>query len=257
MNKYGLPLTSPSVQTILPAMTKDGIIRGWYPITQTTFTGAETTFDIIDVTVPVMSVTVDTDSPVKQFMAAVWDIGLPHNLKPWTSAQLVSPDDGYYRWWSMPTSTWFLHFGKGVFLSAMSSSLNRVGAAAVPGPGEPTVNSPQSLTWQASVAYSAFNGDCTFFDFNWVQLFTSTGQAAPLRIEIVSLPAPIAPSTKPPLLAKVIGIPVAIGAGVTMYDTVRIIKNADTVATGAYVFAFKIYTEAGLAADAELTVNVA
>ena len=256
MNKYGLPLKASSTQTILPAMTKDGIIRGWYPISQTIFTGAETSFALTDMTVPITTVTVDTDSPVKQYMAAVWDKGLPAKLKPWASSHLVAPDDGYYRWWSMPTSTWFLHYGKGLFLSALSSSLNRAGASAPASPTSPTVSTPKSLSWQASVAYSAFNGDCTFFDFNWVQLFTSTGETTPLRIEIVANPTPVPPATKSPLLAKVVGTPVAIGAGTVMFDTVRVIKNQDIIAVGAYVFSMKIYNEAGLSADVELTVNV-
>jgi hypothetical protein len=256
MNKYGLPLSTPSTQTILPVLTKDGRVHGWYPIVETTFTGAETSFTLTDIEVPVTSVTVDTDSPVKQYMAAVWDIGLPHNVKPWASGQLISPDDGYYRWWSMPTVSWFLHFGKGVFLDAMSTTLNKESAGAISPPGVPSVNSPQTLSWQASVSYSAFSGDCSFFDFNWVQLFTSSGETKPLHIEVVSLPDPIAPATTPPLLAKVIGVPVSVGAGAVMYDTIRVIKNADAIEVGAYEFEFRIYSEHGTAADVELTVNV-
>lgn len=256
MNRYGLALTAPSTQTILPAMTEDGVIHGWYPIVQTTFTGAETSLALTDVTVPLKTVTVDTDSPVKQYMAAVWPLGLRWNYKPWASSLLVAPGDGYYRWWSLPTSTWFLHFGKGLFLDSMASSLDRAGAAATTPPGAPTVSTPQNITWQASVAYSALNGDCTFFDFNWVQLFTSTGESKPLRIEVVTLPTPIAPATNAPMLAKVIGVPVSIGAGAVMYDTIRIIKNQDVLPVGAYVFALRIYDERGLSANVALTVNV-
>lgn len=256
MNKYGLALTAPSKQTILPAMTQDGIIRGWYPITLTTFVGTETSFDLVDVTVPLMTVTVDTDSPVKQYMAAVWPVGLRFNYQPWVSSVLVKPDDGYYRWWSAPTTTWFLHYGKGLFLDSMASSLNRAGAAGITPPGGPTVGTPKDITWQASVAYSALNGDCTFFDFNWVQLFTTTGETKPLRIEVVALPDPIDPATNAPMLAKIIGVPVAIGAGAVIYDTIRIIKNQDTLPVGAYEFTMRIYDERGLAANVVLTVNV-
>lgn len=256
MNRYGLPLATPSVQTILPAMTADGIIRGWYPIAETVFEGDETSFELVDVIVPLSTVTVDTDSPVKQYMAALWPVGLAKNFSPWTSSALVSPTDGYYRWWSSPTSTWFLHYGKGLFLDAISSSLNRAGAAAIAPSGPPSVTTPKSITWQASVGYASLNGDCSFFDFNWVSLFTSVfTDTKPKRIEIVSLPDPGLEST-PPMLAKIIGIPTAVGAGAVIYDTIRIIKNRDVLAAGAYTFTMKIYSEQGLAADVTLTVNV-
>lgn len=255
MNKYGLPLAANSKQTILPALTKDGIVRGWYPIAQTIFTGAETTFTLPDITVPLSTVTVDAGSPVKQYMAAVWPLGLASNLSPWASASLVSPADGYYRWWSMPTSTWMLREGNGLFLDAIQSSLNRAGAAALPSAGAPAVNTPQTLTWQASIAYAALTGGCSFFDFNWVTLFTPPAGVKATRIEIISTP-PAGTDPTPPMLAKVIGIPTAVGGGTVMYDTLRIIKNRDNLAIGAYVFTMKIYSDQGVAADVTLTINV-
>jgi hypothetical protein len=98
-------------------------------------------------------------------------------------------------------------------------------------------------------------GDCSFFDFNWVTLFTSTGETVPLRIEVVTNPAPIAPATTSPMLAKVIGIPTAVNGGV-LYDTVRILKNADTLPTGTYAFTFNIYGTAGIAATATLNLTI-
>lgn len=254
-NQYGLPLTATSTQTILPAMTEDGVVRGWYPITQTTFDGSETSFVLPDCTVPLKTVTVDSDSPLKQYMAAVWPVGLPFNSFPWASNSLVSPVDGYFRMWSLPTSTWMLRYGKGLFLDAITSSLNRAGAAVPTPPGAPTVSTPQARTWQASVSAQMLTGDCSFFDFNWVTLFTSTGETVPLRIEVVSNPAPIAPAVTAPMLAKVIGIPTAVNGGV-LYDTIRILKNADALPPNTYAFTFNIYGEAGIAATATLNLTI-
>jgi hypothetical protein len=254
-NRYGLPLTKPSIQTILPAMTEDGVVHGWYPITQTTFTGGETSFTLPDCTVPLKTVTVDSDSVVKQFVAAVWPKGLRWNYFPWASSSLVAGDDGYFRNWSLPTSTWVLHYGKGVFLDGITSSLNRPGTAVPTPPGAPTVSTPKSLNWQASVAAMMFTGDCKFFDFNWVTLFTSTGETVPLRIEVLTNPPPIAPATTAPLLAKVVGIPTAVNGGV-LYDSVRILKNQESIPTGTYVFTFKIYNTSGLAANVTLNLTI-
>lgn len=257
MNIYGQPLAANSTQTILPALTKDGRVRGWYPIAQTTFDGTEVAFTLPDMDVPLSTVTVDSTSGLKQFMAAVWPADLPWNEFPWASASLVSPSDGYYRWWSLPTSTWFLHFGNGLFLDSLSSSLDRAGAAALPAPGAPTVSTPKTLNWQASVEYAALNGNCSFFDFNWVQLFTSTGETVPLRIEILTSPAPIGTATTPPLLGRVIGIPTAIGKDSVLYDTIRVVKNADTIPPGTYTFTCAIYGETGLSANVTLNIVVA
>lgn len=248
MNKYGLPLSTPSTQTILPAIREDGLVVGWYPIVQTTFTGAETSFTLPDCTVPLKTVTVDSTTGLKQYMAAVFPKGLAFNTQPWASNSLVSPSDGYYRWWSMPTETWVLHYGQGMFLGGLSSSLDRAGAAATPAPSAPSVATPQARTWQASVSYAMLSGNCPFFDFNWVTLFTSTGETKPLRIEVLT--------STTPLLAKVIGIPTAIAGGV-LYDTIRILKTTDTIAPGLYVFTFKVYEEHGLGTNVTLNLTVA
>ena len=99
MNKYGQPLAAPIRQTILPAMTKDGRIIGWYPIAAQTFTGAETSVTIPDTgnggagtVIPVMSVTQDSGIGLPQYMAAVWPTGLAANYQPWASTLLQKPD---------------------------------------------------------------------------------------------------------------------------------------------------------------------
>lgn len=102
---FGRPLVKPSKQTILVAMGKpSGKIYGYFSIAETTFTGTETSFTMLDGVVPIESIThptfqhptantraeglpdgqdymtggrlniARTNSPVVgQYMAAVWD----------------------------------------------------------------------------------------------------------------------------------------------------------------------------------------
>lgn len=233
-------------------MTDDGLVRGWYPITETEFDGTETSFTLPDCDVPLQSVTVDTDNPVKQFMAAVWSKDTPWNMAPWASASLVSAGDGYYRWWSMPTQTWTLHYGKGVFLTGLTNNLNSAGAAANPPSPLPPVVTPVTLNWQATIANSLFTLDCAFFDFNWVSLIAPTAGDRPVRIEVIANPT----GSPSPLLAKVLGIPTAVGPGNVRFDTIRILKNKDLIESGDYEFTFKIYNQSGLSTNVAFTLTV-
>lgn len=256
--KYGLALTASITQTILPALTQDGLVKGWYPIASHVFTGSETSFTLSDGTVvPVMSVTKDKGMEgVQQYMAAVWPKGLASNYFPWASSVLVKPDAGYYRWWSLPTETWMLHFGYGTLLDSLHTRMN-ISAVVPSNPSAPTVTTPLALTWNASIAYDTLTGDCEFFDFNWITLFKSqTTSMDPLRIVVVSNPA----GSPPPMVAQVIGIPQAVAAGLnagaTIYDTIRIMKLTE-LAAGAYAFTFTVYDSLGQTANVTLNLTVA
>ncbi len=250
MNKYGLPLAQPSEQTILPAMTEDGKLRGWYTIGTTIFDGTETEFKLIDCTVPLKTVTVDTPYPVKQYVAAVWPVGLPHNEEPWSSSSLLEVGDGYFRWYSLPSQGPVLHYGPGGLIGGLQTNL-AIMPPAPPIPASPTIED-SAIMWYASIDYEMLNGNCTFFDFNWVtQLLGTTADYTKVsHIEIAELPAPIDPVTDPtiPLLAKVIGRPVAVvdtnvsgAAGTQVYDTVRIIMNMQPLPKGTYEVKFNVH----------------
>jgi hypothetical protein len=261
MNKYGLPLKTPIIQTILPAMNDHGIMYGWYPISATTFTGAETTFTLPDsgnggagTVVPLKSVTTDSGNGVPQYMGAVWPTGLAFNYMPWASSLLQPADEGEYRYYNMPAETWVLNFGHGPLLTGLSGKMNiTVGVSTTP--GAPTVTTPEALSWQASLAYQTLLGDCEFFDFNWVTLFqASSGTAQALRIVVTSNPAPISPATVPPLVASVIGIPILTQNGV-LYDSIRIMKLMD-VSPGSYQFTFNIYDILGQVTVVTLNLTI-
>ena len=266
MNKYGLPLAQPSEQTIIPAMTEDGKLRGWYTIETTEFTGEETEFVLIDCIVPLKSVTVDSQQGVKQFMAAVWPVGLPHNEEPWASSSLLGVEDGYFRWYSLPSQGAVLHYGPGGLIGSLQTSLAILPPTPAV-PGAPTV-ADAAIMWYASIDYAMLNGNCTFFDFNWITQFlgTSADYSKVSHIEIDELPEPIDPATVPPLLAKVIGRPVAVAhpgeSGTQVYDTVRVIINTQPLPKGDYVIKFNVHESRtnpgfpGRITPASLTITV-
>jgi hypothetical protein len=257
MNQYGKALEQDSVQTLLPAMTEDGRVWGFYPIAETTFDGTETGFEVeAGVTVPVKTVTVDTDTylhSVTQYVAAVWPIGLAINYFPWASSNLIAKDDGYYRWYSMPTETWTTHFGKGVVIEAIQNNLN----TTVPEPVAPVPPDvvDGSMEWRASVNYTAMSGPCSFFDFNWMDVFQAKSTKDPVRIVVVSNPAPISPETVPPMKATIVGIPQASGNGV-LYNTIRIMKLTENLLPQAYTFEFEVVDSSDNRTSVEFTLTV-
>lgn len=257
MNYYDKPLNNPIKQTILPAMTEDGLLRGWYPIDETFDTPLPAVFDVGDNEVPLKVVTVDTTAAVKQFVAAVWPAGLPANSAPWASAMLIEPSDGYYSWWSMPTAGWRLHFGEGVLIDGMHTNLGKLNTGGGE-PSNPPAANPAELKWHASASNLMFNGACPFFDFNWVTLFGQVNSTNLLKsISVVSVPAATGTQTSPPFIAQIVGIPTAVpgAVGYVRNDTVRIIAAYPPNA-GEYVFKFSITVEGSAPVDVEFKLTV-
>jgi hypothetical protein len=255
LNKYDQPLAVSSVQTVLPAITKDGLVRGFYPIASTTFDGSETEFTLSDgVVVPLSVVTLDPDPSsrfVFQYVAAVFPSGLPYNYQPWSSADLIRADEGSYSWYTLPTQGWMHHFGKGVMINAIQSSLNTdveppTGGSGTPVPVDTTMN------WAASVPSAVLSGDCSFFDFNWMTLFSSKSALTPVRISVNG--NPVDKDGNPVFRATVVGNPTATGTGV-QFDTVRVMKLSANV-LGAYTFNLRVTDDKGGTTDVVLTVTV-
>jgi len=247
MNKYGLALAAPSTQTLIPAMNASGLMYGFYPIASTVFDGTESSLTLPDCTVPLTTVTVDSGAAVKQYMAAVWPLGIANGYAPWASSSLVAPGDGAYRWFSMPTESWFLHFGLGTLATALTIGMSQV-VTSPAAPSAPTVTTPVAYVYNGSISYAAITGDCAFFDFNWVLAFTQTQDQVPLRITPVTSPAG--------LLAKVIGVPTATANGV-MYDSIRILRLNPAITPGVYVFTSSITNLSGLSSTVTLNLTIA
>ncbi len=118
------------------------------------------------------------------------------------------------------------------------------------------MTTPLAIIWEASIDYATLFGDCPFFDFNWVTLFNAKSTTKAIRIVSTSNPAPIAPSTVSPIVAKVLGTPVIVGEGVVQYNTIRIMRLDDAVATGVYAFGFNVYDELGQVTAVTLNLTV-
>ena len=257
MNSYTKPLAAPSTQTVLPAMLEDGRVVGWYPITETAFARTELTFTLDDnVEVPLKVVTVDSNTEVIQYVAAVWPTGLANDYQPWASGQLVSVADGNFRIWNMTTQGSRVREGGGVLVEALRTGMNPYLQASEVNVN-PDVNPSVTLQWKTSLPYTLLTGGCTFFDFNWMSLMMDTADTGlqPLRIEIVSNPPPFDGQTQSPLMAKVMGIPTALGNGV-VYDTIRILKNADDLPPADFEFGFEVFNNQGYSTLVTLTLTI-
>jgi hypothetical protein len=240
VNKYGLPFVKNIEQTLIPAMTKDGKVYGFYPINKKSFSGTETSFNLPDGEIPLTSVTVDTNPVLRnqtQYMAAVWELGLPHNFRPWQGhASFVEGNPQAHRWYSMPTESWELHFAKGFLIDALINNISgtKYKEGTVPSPSAKDAK----MTWQASIDYKALTGDCAFFDFNWHTVFATKSEETPLSLTVISNPAPVSPGTVSPLKASVIGIPAETANG-TVFNTVRVLRLTP-IKPGDYEFEFEI-----------------
>lgn len=263
MNQYGLALSAPSKQTVLPVVKQsNGMIMGFYAITSTTFAGTETSFTLSDGTVPLLSVTVDAlnktntqdadEARVQQFMAAVWPVAKEYQL-PWRGYnEFIDParpnNIGYYSWWSMPTVLWMKHFSLGTWLNSMKYGLSQYNIVAPTPGGNPPVTTPQTLEWATSIDLAAFADGCTFFDFNWIDLFqaqlandpTVQGTTVvPQSIQTVSNPG--GGQFKASVVQGVAGSagPTVYPGGGVVFNTVRILKLMDAPA-GTYTFNFLV-----------------
>lgn len=256
-NQYGLPLTKPSKQLLLPIVLTSGRVAGFFPIAETTFAGTETTFALSQGSVPITTVTlapkvssnVYDENRVQQYMAAQWPEDLD-GVFPWRGyEELVSADIpntiGYYSWWSMPVTMWFHHFGRGSYLSAMKFNLDKYVTAPPSPPGPPDVTTPQTLEWATTMNLQAFTTDCAFFDFNWVALFDAQfvpdpqqqgSGVVPLSIQTVS--NPVGGYFKASVVTAQGAQTIVPGGGV-QFNSIRILRLQDPPA-GTYTFTFLI-----------------
>jgi hypothetical protein len=252
-NIYGAGLTSPSKQTILPVMLTSGRVVAFLPITVTTFAGTETTYTTANGPVPITSVqlppknvtNVYDEQRVEEFMVIQWP-ETDDSSSPWLGYPgMVLPDMpntiGYYSWWSMPVTTIFQHFGRGVYLSALKFNMDQTVPAGTSPTPPPVTNG--DLRWACTMDQQAFETSCAFIDFNWVQLFQAqlqtdgvTNNVIPLSITTDSNPT--GGQFKASVLQGLGGQTVYPGGGV-MFDTIRIIR-LQAPAAGNYTFTFTI-----------------
>ena len=255
-NQYGLPLTEPVTQTLLPIVMPSGRVYGFFPIQSTEFDGTETTFALSEGPVPITTVTVapknyqnnSYQQRVPQYVAAQWPSTVEQQA-PWRGyTELITVDQpnniGFYSWWSMPVAGWFHHFGQGVLLNSLQFSMSNY-VYVPPSASLTAVTTPQALTWATTANAQSFVQDCAFFDFNWVELFQAQFQSdpsvqgsnvIPLSIAIASNPA--GGFFKASVLQSMNGQVIYPGGG-AVFNTIRILRLQDPTA-GLYTFNFTI-----------------
>lgn len=255
-NKYGLPLKAPSSQTILPIICGgNGMLRGFFTIAKTVFTGAETTFALAEGPVAIKSVTLpDTVDDgrgygVKQYMAAVYDDDELF-ARPWIgySAWVDTNDTGYALSYSMPTQGWMTRYNRGVLITNLLVAMDE--QSLLPPADLPPVVTPGAVRWVASMDVNGSQLECGFFDFNWVDLFkvTSPGNN-PIRLDLVSNPPGGAfKSTLVPYQA-------IQPTGAVEFNTVRIIKLLNAAA-GTYVFNYNVVDDHNVSTPVVLTLTL-
>lgn len=253
--QFGLPLTVPSKQTLIPIVQPTGRIFGFFPIAEHTFEGTETTYTLSQGSIPITTVTLPSmvqtnhnDARVQQYMAAQWPDS-EEALAPWKGySELVAVNDnntlGFYSWWSMPVTSWFHHFGVGSYIGSLMQGMSNFSFVPTTG-NPPDVTTPQSLEWACTLNMASFASDCSFFDFQWPALLEAQLQADPTTEGSTVIPLSIQVTSNPEggffkasVLQGLGGQTIVPGGGV-MFNTIRILRLQDPTA-GTYVFDFSV-----------------
>lgn len=251
-NELGLALKQPSSQTIIPVVTDNGNIMGFFTIAKTTFDGTETTFDLsegpIDITSITLPAKVDDGSGygVEQYMAAYYDVP---RLREWLgySAFVSVNDTGYATSYSMPVQGYVRRHNRGILITNLSVTMDTQGSVL-------EVNVPPNVQnaavrWVAKLSANSVSLKCGFFDFPWTTLFKAKSDLTPLRIEIVA--NPVGGVFKSTLVPN----PVISPLGNVEFNTVRIIKLGDAV-PGDYVFNYLVVDDKNQSTPCTLTLSV-
>jgi hypothetical protein len=270
--QLGLPLDTPSSQTILPVIVgnrngpKDtngaplmtnGTLLGWFSIAQTVFAGTERTFAMPEGNLPINSVTLpdlvtgSEQHRVQQYMAAVFN-DLDEKVKPWLgfAGFIDTRESQYALQWFMPTEGTGYRLNKGPLLRDLTERMDVDAGGGIPSVPAPTATAG-SLTWAVSLTMADMAPDCGFFDFNWVELFNAqTVGYEPLKIEIVGNPA------SGEFKTTVVPFPTVLPQGSVEFNTLRIIK-LKPVTAGDYQFNYKITDTHGGSTNVTFTLTVA
>lgn len=254
-NKLGLPLLTPSKQTILPIFCGgNGNLQGFYTIASHTFSGSETTYALAEGNVPVTTYTLpdkvrDGNFGVQQFMAVVY----PDNAlltRPWIgySAWVDNNHTGWSRIFYMPVDTWTLRFNAGILYTNLTVNM-AAQAYSAPSTSSPSVSNG-TMRWVTSVQANSTQLECGFIDFNWVELFNAaSGSPDPLSLSIVSNPA------GGYMKATLVANQVIVGQGAVQFNTVRIIM-LNPAPPGSYVFTFAVTDTQNNTTTCTLTLTV-
>ncbi len=265
--QFGLPLKSPSTQTILPIVEQfqsSARVLGYIVIASTEFDGTETSYEVVEgVNAPISSVTLPTsiaqnDHPlVPQYMAVVFSYD-EAKQQPWSAWPnfFTFETSGFYSNWSLSKEVRRLNYGAGNLISSLTVKMDYVNpAGTIPDPEAPPVQDG-TFKWVTNIDLSTVGPECSFFDFNWMDLLLSEPPAgvnniSPVRITTLTNPAGFK--------AAILQRPTTIPGGAIVFDTVRIVRLQDNLASGSYEFDFQVtWMSEGVetTADATLTLNL-
>ncbi len=251
-NKLGLPLKQPSIQTIIPVVTDNGNIMGFFTIAATTFDGTETSFALLEGPVEITSITLPAKASdgsnygVEQYMAAYYDTP---RLREWLgySAFVSVNDTGYDTRYSMPTQGYVRRHNRGILITNLSVGMDT--QVTVLEPAVPPNVQNAAVRWVAKLSANSVTLQCGFFDFPWTTLFQAKSDLTPIRIEIVANP----PGGK--FKSTLVPNPVISPLGNIEFNTVRIIKLGEAHA-GDYVFNYMVIDDKNQSTPCTLTLTV-
>ena len=252
--RTGVEFATPVKQTILPVaevirgQTRNGEVAsahivGFFPISETSFTGLETSFSLSTGTVKITSIrlpSLTTDTRVQEYMVAEYS-NHEANQEAWRGhASFVSNEEsGYYSQWILPASSITYRHGLGILVGSLTTRLN-VGTWSNPADPVPPSAEDGKIKWAASVSLTS-NLECSFFDFNWVELFQAK---PPAGMDVASLNGlAIVPTSQPeelPFKSTVLQHPMIGANNTVIYNTIRIVRLKQTIEAGDYTFGFTI-----------------
>jgi hypothetical protein len=276
--QFGLPFTAPVTQTILPVIIprqSTAQVVGFFPITSHQFAGTETTYvvqsgqpaaPVTTVTLPTLNSTPGYTPPVSQYMAVVYEWNDttqdPLITQPWGgySNFINSTTSGWYSRWSTPTGIQQHAFSWGTLLGSFKVGMGVYPAYVAPTPSTPSPSNG-ALRWAVTVNLASVEPQCTFFDFNWMDLFNQSLPAAQqvggtnpvVPFEIVTTSQPSGGA----FIATVLQRPEYVPGGATVFDTIRILRMSNTITAGTYTFGFSVTsTTQGVTESASVTLTL-
>lgn len=264
---WNASLSEDVVQTILPVLARhqgSAVATGYFVISSTTFDGSETEFEVdTDVDVPIQPVVLPprgydgtlNNSIVPEYMAVVYDWEFHRETNPYAGIPTFVPahDNTYFLQYIQASGDWKIRGSWGNLIGSLRINMAQVTAGPLP-PSAPPGTDAATQYWVASVPFGGLGASCAFYDFNWVDIFTSTSLGAlgsPNRIEVVSNPSGNI------LKAMVVRQnPTYVGEGGMLYDTVRIVALVPNVPADDYEFDFKIINADNQEVAVKLTLDV-
>ena len=251
--EFGKPLEQPITQTLLPVVSTlygAASVVGYVPIVSTEYNdGSISQVTIGGISYSIGSVTMphgitNPGLPVqpRQFVAVLFDLE-QSRTQPWIGIEGFIPNDRaqFSSHWCAPADGARNNWNFGPLVGSLVLGMDRYVTSPEDGtPTEPGVDATAALNWTATLDRGASRA-CSFFDFNWFQLFHAEVTAGnlpretvPLSISYVQQPA------SGHFVASTVQIPVLLPEFGRVYNTIRIQRMNTDIPLGDHQFVFQI-----------------